>query len=56
MPSYLHVISFNLNEAHLKTAIKKLEGELREQEERFTEVGNPDYYVFTKLNVIRRSK
>ena len=56
IPSYLHAISFNLNEAHLKTAIKKLEGELREQEERFTAVGNPDYYVFTNLKVIRRNK
>ena len=30
------------NKAQLKTFIKKLEGELRKQEERFTEVGNTD--------------
>ena len=35
------------NEAQLKTFIKKLEGELREQEERFTEVGNTDYDALT---------
>ena len=35
------------SKAHLKTVIKKLEKELREQEERFTEVGNPDYDAFT---------
>ena len=49
IPSYIHAISLNQNEAHLKTVIKKLEGELREQEERFTEVGNPDYDAFTKI-------
>ena len=38
-----------LNEAHLKTVIKKLEAELREQEERFTEIGNPDYAALTKI-------
>ena len=43
IPSYLHASSLNQNEVHLKTVIEKLEGELREQEERFTEVGNPDY-------------
>ena len=39
IPLYLHAISLSQNKAHLKTFIKKLEGELREQEERFTEVG-----------------
>ena len=48
IPSYLHDISLNQNEAHLKTVIKKLEGELKEQKERFTEVSNPDYDAFTK--------
>ena len=43
-----HAISLNQNEAHLKIAIKKLEGELRKQEERFTKVDNPDYDGFTK--------
>ena len=38
---------FKSNEAHLKTVIKKLEGELREEEKRFTEVGNPDHDAFT---------
>ena len=38
IPSYLHAISLKWNEAHLKTIIKKLEGEIRKQEERFTEV------------------
>ena len=47
IPSYLH--AFKSNEAHLKTVIKKLEGELREQEERFTEVGNPDHDAFTTI-------
>ena len=47
--SYLHAISLNQNEAHLKTVIKKLEGELREQEERFTKVGNPYNDAFTKI-------
>ena len=42
-------ISLNQNEAHLKTVIQNLEGELREQEERFTEVGNSDYDAFTKI-------
>ena len=37
------------NKAHLKFVIKKLEGELREQEERFPEVGNPDYDAVTKI-------
>ena len=37
------------NEAHLKIVIKELEGELREQEERFAEVGNPDYDALTKI-------
>ena len=49
IPTYQHAISLNRNEAHLKTVIKELEGELREQEERFTEVGNPDYDAFTKI-------
>ena len=49
IPSYLHTISLNQNKAHLKTVIKKLEGELREQEEISTEVGNPDYDAFTKI-------
>ena len=49
IPLYLHVISLNQNESHLKNVIKKLKGELREQEERFTEVGNPDYDAFTKM-------
>ena len=49
IPSYLHAIPLNQNEAHLKTVIKKLDGELREQEERFTEVGNPDYDALTKI-------
>ena len=49
IPSYLHVISLNRHKAHLKTVIKNLEGELREKEERFTEVGNPDYDAFTKI-------
>ena len=49
IPSCLHAISLNQNEAHLKTFIKKLEGKLREQEERFTEVGNPDYDAFAKI-------
>ena len=48
-PSYLHIISLNQNEAHIKAVIKKLEGELRESEERFTEIGNPDYDAFTKI-------
>ena len=48
IPLYLHAISLSQNKAHLKTFIKKLEGELREQEERFTEVSNPDYVAFTK--------
>ena len=30
IPSYLHAISLNQNEAHLKTVIKKPEGKLRE--------------------------
>ena len=41
-------MSLKQNEAHLKTVIKKLE-ELREQEEKFTEVGNPDYKEFHKI-------
>ena len=49
IPSYLHAISSNQNEAHLKTVIKKLERELKEQEERFTEVGNPNFDAFTKI-------
>ena len=49
IPSYLHVISLNRHKAYLKTVIKNLEGELREKEERFTEVGNPDYDAFTKI-------
>ena len=49
IPSYLHAISLNRNEVHLETVIKKLEGELREQEERFTEAGKPDYDAFTKI-------
>ena len=49
IPSYLHAIPSNQNEAHLKTVIKKLDGELREQEERFAEVGNPDYDALTKI-------
>ena len=49
IPSCLHAISLNQNKAHLKTFIKKLEGELKEQEERFTEVGNPDYDAFAKI-------
>ena len=49
IPSYLHASSLNQNEAHLKTVIEKLEGELREQEERFTEVGNPDYDAFATI-------
>ena len=28
---------------------KNLEGELKEQEERFTDVSNPDYDAFTKI-------
>ena len=43
------MISLNQNEAHIKAVIKKLEGELRESEERFTEIGNPDYDAFTKI-------
>ena len=31
IPSYLHDVSLNQKEAHLKTVIKKLEGELKEQ-------------------------
>ena len=42
VPSYLHAISLNQSEVHPKTVIKKLERELREQEERLTEVDNPD--------------
>ena len=42
-------MSLNQNEAHLKTIIKKLESELREQEEIFTDVGHPDYDSFTKI-------
>ena len=49
IPSYLHASSLNQNEAHLKTVIEKLEGELREQEERLTEVGNPDYDAFATI-------
>ena len=49
IPSYLHVISLNQNEAHIKTVIKKLEGELRKSEERFTETDNPDYDAFSKI-------
>ena len=49
IPSYLHAMSLNQNEARLKTIIKKLERELREQEEIFTEVGHPDYDSFTKI-------
>ena len=41
-------MSLKQNETHLKTVIKKLE-ELREQEEKFTEVGNPDYKEFHKI-------
>ena len=48
IPSCLHAISLNYNEAHLKAVIEKLEGKLTKQEERFTEVGNPDYDAFTK--------
>ena len=49
IPSYLHAISLNRNEVHLETVIKKLGGELREQEERFTEAGKRDYDAFTKI-------
>ena len=44
------------NEAHLKTVIKKLEGESREQEERFTEVGNPDYEALTKVEGLMKKQ
>ena len=46
--SYLCDTSLNQNEAHHKAVTKKLDWELREQEERFTEVSNPDYDAFTK--------
>ena len=49
IPSYLHAIFLNQNEANLKTVLKKLQGELREQEKRFTDGGNPDYNAFTKI-------
>ena len=49
IPSYLHAICLNQNETRLKTVIKKLEGELSEQEKRFTEVGNRDYDALTKI-------
>ena len=44
------------NEAQLKTFIKKLEGELREQEERFTEVGNTDYDALTKTEGLMKTQ
>ena len=49
IPSYLHAISLIQDKAYFKTVIKKLEGELREQEERFTDFGNPGYNAFNKI-------
>ena len=44
------------NEACLKIVIEKLEGELKEQQERFTEARKPDYNALTKMNGLMKKK
>ena len=44
------------NEACLKIVIEKLKGELKEQQERFTEARKPDYNALTKMNGLMKKK